>query len=39
MKEANIGWAKSSVHVNLVHVPTTIVEGHDNNLKWPDENK
>jgi hypothetical protein len=37
--EAETGWCKSSVQEDLVHVLTAIVEGLDDHLQWPDENR
>jgi hypothetical protein len=38
-READTGYAKSSVHEDLVHVLHAIVEGLDEHLSWPDENR
>ena len=37
-READTGYAKSSVHEDLVHVLHVIVEGLDEHLSWLDEN-
>jgi len=37
-RETDTGYAKSSVHEDLVHVLHAIVEGLDAHLSWPDEN-
>ncbi len=38
-READTGYAKSSVHEDLVHVLLAIVEGLDEHLTWPDDNR
>jgi hypothetical protein len=38
-READTGYVKSSVHEDLVHVLHAIVEGLDEHLSWPDENR
>jgi hypothetical protein len=35
---ADTGYAKSSVHEDIVHVLQAIIEGLDEHLTWPDEN-
>ena len=37
-RESRAGWAKSSIHDDVIHVLTAIVEGLDDQLQWPDEN-
>jgi hypothetical protein len=37
-READTGYAKSSVHEDLAHVLQAIIEGLDEHLTWPDEN-
>ena len=38
-REVESGWGKSSMHLDLVHVLTAIVEGLDDQIQWPDENR
>jgi hypothetical protein len=38
-REAEMGWCKSSVQEDLVHVLTAIVEGLDDHLQWPNANR
>ena len=38
-REAEIGYGKSSIHEDTVHVPQAIVEGLDDELQWPDAEK
>jgi hypothetical protein len=33
------GWSKSSMHEDVLHVLYAIIEGLDDQLKWPDENR
>jgi hypothetical protein len=37
MQEAESGWSKTSLQRDLEHVLHAIVEGLDDELKWPDE--
>jgi hypothetical protein len=38
-REVESGWGKSSMHLDLVHVLTAIIEGLDDQIQWPDENR
>jgi hypothetical protein len=38
-REARAGWGKSSLQEDLIHFLMAIVEGLDNQLQWPDENR
>jgi hypothetical protein len=38
-REVDTGYAKSSVQEDLVHVLLAIVEGLDEHLRWPDDNR
>ena len=38
-REAEAGWGKSSLQEDLVHVLTAIVEGLEQEIQWPDENR
>ena len=38
-REAEIGYGKSSIHEDTVHVLQAIVEGLDDELQWPDAEK
>jgi hypothetical protein len=37
-READTGYAKSSIQEDMAHVPLAIVEGLDEHLTWPDDN-
>ena len=34
-REAEIGWSKSAIQEDLMHVLMAVIEGLDNQLKWP----
>ena len=38
-REAEADWGKSSLQEDLVHVLTAIVEGLEQEIQWPDENR